>query len=565
MAEVEALQFLDFGSEDDPLQTFRTTTQGQYVYKYLADLGSTVTLVEPRYFDRDYLAEFAAFYSISAAGYPNHCRRIHFFKSDGQGPVDRERFELACAGDADVVGRCNALYLGFTVVRPIPSSPFGRTVLAWYPERYEPPRVTTPRRWYSCHIAGVELEIEGLAWQQQDVGVSRCATIALWTMLQSSAFDDHHAVPTTADISRAANGGASIDLLSSEGLDLYEQCEALRRCGLAPVVVTRRGGFEKRVFLGVCTMLIRSGYPVLVGGEFVEPDPGHPAEPDDQLLADEKPKDGPEPQAGEERVQVEPVEPGGDKREPPLADGLDEDRNCGHSFCVTGFREVMPPEPNPGGAVPQDTETEYLYVHDDNVGPNVRFSVAADEYGRTIMTPSTPEPLSDGLDLPEPAADWGTFMPTEIVAAVHGEMRTRPGTLITAAGQIAEAAAFGSDLGLVYSTRFIRLADYLGDELQKIIGIGPILGRVRLQLAERSKAMSLHLGIARLGVRKVVSRDDVDYVKVHPVADFLFDTTDTNVHHPLFVAVVFNEPFKKHCDLLAETGCPEFEDVVPAF
>ena len=64
----------------------------------------------------------------------------------------------------------------------------GRTVLKWFPDKSAEttPRVLSSSRKYFVHIAGVELHVEGLAWQQQDTGVAACATISLWSMLHSS-------------------------------------------------------------------------------------------------------------------------------------------------------------------------------------------------------------------------------------------------------------------------------------------------------------------------------------------------------------------------------------------
>lgn len=158
-------------------------------------------LTEPYYFDRDYLAEFAAFYCVSASGYENVCRRLHFFRDT----LDRAALESALANDQAALQRFHASYLGFVVVRPIPASPLGRTVLCWYPDQQAgTPRVVTPSRDYGCHVGGITLTVKGLAWQQQDTAVGACATIALWSMLHSSALDGHHGLPTTASVTRSA-------------------------------------------------------------------------------------------------------------------------------------------------------------------------------------------------------------------------------------------------------------------------------------------------------------------------------------------------------------------------
>ncbi len=132
-------------------------------------------------------------------------------------------------------------YLGFVVLRPIPTARLGRTVLAWYPDPHErtTPRVTKPSRAYDCHIAGMTLRVNGIAWQQQDTDVSACATVALWSMLHSSAFDAHHAIPTTADITRYAHRTASLGsrVFPSDGLTVEQAGEAIKESGLEPEIV----------------------------------------------------------------------------------------------------------------------------------------------------------------------------------------------------------------------------------------------------------------------------------------------------------------------------------------
>jgi hypothetical protein len=120
-----------FDDAADPLTSLQDLPQGQYLRWYLADLGAQTVLVEDQYFDRDYLSEFAAFYCTSSAGYPNVCRRLHYFSA----AFDRSALERAIADDSDARGLLEKSYLGFIVLRPIPGTPFGRTVLTWYPEQ----------------------------------------------------------------------------------------------------------------------------------------------------------------------------------------------------------------------------------------------------------------------------------------------------------------------------------------------------------------------------------------------------------------------------------------------
>src|SRR4051812_10662122 len=266
--------------KDDPFAGLAKSAQIEYLRGYLRDLDVKTVLEEPYYFDRDYLSEFSAFYSVSARGYPNVCRRLHFFSGP---PIDRAALEAAMGTTGSHLSSLQEHYCGFIVLRPIPGAPLGRTVLAHYRERSpKTPRITTPARTYGVHIAGLRLEIKGLAWQQQDAAVSACATIALWTMLHSSAFDEHHAIPTTTAVTLSAHRTASMGarIFPSSGLKLHQIAEAIKEQGLTPLVVEadqtvslpnadgyqhaqRLQYFTRSELARTAAMLIRSGYPVL--------------------------------------------------------------------------------------------------------------------------------------------------------------------------------------------------------------------------------------------------------------------------------------------------------------
>ena len=252
------------------------TRQLLYLERYLDMLNAKVIVKEKKYFDRDYLAEFAAFYSVSSKGYPNICERLHFFSGD----INRRTLISAAGGKNNrTLKRLQDTYLGFIVVRPIPAAPLGRTVIKWFPDELEgtTPRVVEPSRQYYVHIAGIKLSVYGLAWQQQDTGVSACATVSLWSMFHSSAFDDHHAIPTTADITRDAHKKHSFGhrLFPSTGLTIAQVCEAITERDLVPLIVEgdvkdengRTIGFSKDRFASTCASFIRSAYPVLMVGE----------------------------------------------------------------------------------------------------------------------------------------------------------------------------------------------------------------------------------------------------------------------------------------------------------
>ncbi len=159
--------------------------QARYLTSYLADLGASSIVVEEHYIDRHFMQEVDRYYSSCLLYKKNGCGRLHLFRDLGGERLDEERLENllmnAAAGDREAVAKeLEQAYLGFIVVRPLPSVPIGRTVLR--PPAQKPTGCATTR--YTVHLLGLEVQLEGLGFQQQDQAVGACATTAIWTALQ---------------------------------------------------------------------------------------------------------------------------------------------------------------------------------------------------------------------------------------------------------------------------------------------------------------------------------------------------------------------------------------------
>jgi hypothetical protein len=495
----QPLRVAAFDSDEDPLAELRELPQGQYIRWYLADLGAKSVLVEPAYFDRDYLSEFAAFYCTSTAGYPNVCVRVHYFDAD----VDRDGLERAVAGDEAERDRLQAAYLGFIVLRPIPKTPLGRTVLRAYPDQTpDLPRVVDPFRRYTSNIAGLTLRVDGLAWQQQDVGVGACATVALWSMLHSSAFDDRHVVPTTAEVTRIAHGPglSTLRAFPSKGLNFGQLVATLRDSGFAPLVVPGDVGgdrFRREHFSAALAAFIRSGYPAIIAGAHVKQRP----------------------------------------------DGSYDDLG-GHAVCAVGFRQASASPPAAGSLEFEDAATQHVYLHDDNLGPAARFHVESDGTG-TVLLRADPPPARHALTLPDPTAHYPLLRPSALLAAAHDDVRLSPDILHARAVELGTTliAATGGKLGLAVSSRLTRLPRYVREELGVVLRLNPaVLGRTRLALWETVPPMSLHIGVVRFAFG------------AQPLMDVLFDTTDSVPNLRAFCHVAYEPallPLVAHiCSLL---------------
>jgi hypothetical protein len=189
------------------------------------------------------MEDHSVFYSKNLHPYANSCRRIHFF-SCSLAELKRHLKRLRAVTDRtefhrQAEGFSEQSYIGFCVIKPLDGCPVGRTVLRCFPEK--PPAAGYIRRFdcacdYHAHVLGIPLHIRGLAFQQQDVGVSACATTALWSALQRTRALEETSAATPAQITIRASQyalpfGRS---MPSEGLSIDQMCQAVHSFGYAP-------------------------------------------------------------------------------------------------------------------------------------------------------------------------------------------------------------------------------------------------------------------------------------------------------------------------------------------
>ncbi len=222
----------------------RAHRQLETVEHYVRDpeLGARSVAVESHYIDRDFIEDYSVFYSKNLDHIPNYCRRVHFFRleaNQAEGELRRIRLirnqaEFQAASQRFAQDQ----YLGFSVIKPLPGCPVGRTVLRCFRRDSKPGF----RRDFGCacdyqiHLMGIPLQVSGLAFQQQDLGVSACATTALWSALQRARELEAGTPATPAHITMRASQyalpfGRS---MPSEGLSLDQMCQAVQSLGYAP-------------------------------------------------------------------------------------------------------------------------------------------------------------------------------------------------------------------------------------------------------------------------------------------------------------------------------------------
>jgi len=292
--------------------------QVEYIARYCETLGAKTVVVEERYVDRHYLDEFAFFYSRNLVAPASFVRRFHVFSGRfGKDDLARRMAELARRPDSESPkGNIESTYLGFICVRPLDTVPIGRTVLR---------RLKNREIWatgpYPVHLGNLLLEVDGLAFQQQDVAVGACATAAAWSALSRVTRHEHMRAPTPAEVSESAarhllSGGRVVP--AGSGLTVQQLCEAVRSCGFAPEFV--RASERVEVFATTLHAYLLSGIPVIL-----------------------------------------------------TLRRLDEGHDEGHAVTAVGFQRGKKPTPLFESSVGlRSAWMSKLYIHDDRIGPYAR-------------------------------------------------------------------------------------------------------------------------------------------------------------------------------------------------
>ncbi len=202
-----------------------------------ASIGAKTIVVEAEYVDHDYLEDFAAYYVRCFEDYDRKCVRMHFFNH----PFSETDFRALLSGDESKlsVEQLQRSYLGFIVTKPFPHAFVGRTCLKTYGDDGGRRRYLNVRP-CTASLFGIELEVDSLAFQEQDRVVSACATSALWSAFHATSALFQHSLPSPVDITRQAAEHSPVRsrvFPHSDGLLVEQMAFAIRRVGLEPLYI----------------------------------------------------------------------------------------------------------------------------------------------------------------------------------------------------------------------------------------------------------------------------------------------------------------------------------------
>ena len=205
-----------------------------YLKGYLShsDMNAQIIVIENNYVNKDFLHDYTNYYSLCFKNYHKFCKRVHFFSKSYTSEeiqniiVDQEN-EHKDFWDA---------YLGFIVVKPIPVTVIGYTVLKTFiGGRDFASRNFWGLRPYKVHLFGNEVNFSSLAFQEQDSVLAACATTAIWVMLNKASINVDTVLKSPSQITKDADN-VSFDgsrlFPNRKGLSIIQICRAIQNSGL---------------------------------------------------------------------------------------------------------------------------------------------------------------------------------------------------------------------------------------------------------------------------------------------------------------------------------------------
>ena len=241
------------------------------IAKLLTRLNCLTILVEHNYTDRDYKAEFSAFYAKRFCLPSAHCDRLHFFSK-----------KLPSYGSITCLNQIKALtdeksYLGFCVVRPTEFHRIGRTVIK-YPEPTSNQSKTFDvacRASFTTHLLGQEFKVFGAPFIQQDTQVGACAHAAVWMVGRYMHKLGHCGEVSLQQINDFAKSHQTRGrhYPAQDGLVSTQMLDALHGMGLFAIYynnfdtnkLNKRFSTRAQLIGSLIYYYVESGFPVIIG------------------------------------------------------------------------------------------------------------------------------------------------------------------------------------------------------------------------------------------------------------------------------------------------------------
>lgn len=226
-------------------------------------LNAKTIVVEYNYISTSYLHDFATYYSLCFNNYEKFCKRVHFFDFE----FSPKQFNSAILNNKSKYNKIWDHYLGYIVVKPLPKTIIGPTLLKTFSSNEKKIRHFAVKP-YKINLFGKQVIIETLAYQEQDTVVSACATTSLWSAFHKTSYDFNTHIPTPSEITSSAgnlfeNSGRTFP---NHGLDLYQIGNAIESIGLVSELRNQKTVLSDINYIkSFIYAHNRAGFPVMLG------------------------------------------------------------------------------------------------------------------------------------------------------------------------------------------------------------------------------------------------------------------------------------------------------------
>jgi hypothetical protein len=238
----DLLRFYTGGHGNKPLER---------IFEMAREHGVVSIVIERRYIDADWRSEHSRFYGGTFRRYPSVCHRLHFFAAD-------------VPKDLDDLTALQGAYRGYAIMRPLPFSPVGRTMI-------QPPAELAAARKAEgrevVNLFGWPLEITAMPFISQDAQYLRCAHASIWMVLRHAHLVHRVPLRLPEDIQAACVGGLVVGRqLPSAGLSVPQMLAGMSRLGLSPgqLEVPKKEGAPPLTLYGIVCRYLNSELPPIV-------------------------------------------------------------------------------------------------------------------------------------------------------------------------------------------------------------------------------------------------------------------------------------------------------------
>lgn len=218
------------------IRDIRNKRQVLHLHEYCQNQGIKTIVLESDYIDRDYLEDYAAYYSRSFSSYSKKVGRLHFFNTSFTQGQFKNWLEVIPEKKREEL---ESSYCGFMVIRPLPNTFFGKTVLRPPKSTLENSATLAIKKSYTANLSGFQFKTKTIGFLEQEKSVSACATSALWTIFQSTGPRWNHSIPSPVEITRMAmeKAYASSRAFPNNGLSAEQIADCIKALKLDPLYV----------------------------------------------------------------------------------------------------------------------------------------------------------------------------------------------------------------------------------------------------------------------------------------------------------------------------------------